>query len=143
MDYFRTSSFHVVDLNDNTVTELISMDDHDVVEMYATPNYLCLHMVIHRNGVPEEDYRKGQIWRIDRQTSHVEFCYDLSNYLFHAFRAADDEQFVFYSDDNVADASQIVVVDPIQRREACLLVPDDLDYTIGTNVDGAPTYLAS
>ncbi|MNY31761.1 hypothetical protein D3C86_1659360 [compost metagenome] len=91
----------------------------------------------------EEDYQKGELWRVHRQTLEQAFCFKISPYSFHRFLTANDNYLVFVSEDRVPDVTEIVFYDLNTKRLAVLnnvYDHDWCDFRLVDNTKGGPAF---
>lgn len=146
-DYIRTKSIWYADLCNNSVSEVLPSGHFDINAIYLAQNYLYILKIVDKDqdGLLNNDYENGEIWRVNRRTHIEEYCFDIGEHNFHGFELASDQFVVFKSEDRIPDVTEIVLVDLKNKRKSTIMniyeSENWFDYRIITDAVGNPTYL--
>lgn len=132
-DYIRVKSIWYINFSSRAKTEVVPFGEFDINEARVMGNYLYYTRITDRDndGLLKNDYFRGQIYRVNLDNFHSEYCCDIEPYYFHGFEAATEEYIVFLSEDRIPDTSEIVFIDLKNKKKAVITNTwdeEEMDY---------------
>jgi hypothetical protein len=143
-NYIRTKALWFADLVNGGIEEIIPYGFYDIKGIHIAQNYLYFVKIFDKDGdglLGEEDYSNGaEIWRLDKFSKTVEFCFDLKDeYIDFTFQTANDDVIVFSWGDEI---TEITFVDLSKKRKSTLLnyYDNEFDFKFVEDEKNNPTH---
>lgn len=150
VNFIRIKSIWYTDLTTGQKVELVPFGEFDINNTYLSKDYLYFIKNIDRDGdgiLSGQDYESGEVWRINRNTNSLEFCFDIGEYNLHFFEVGGERYVIFTSEDTKPDMTEEVVVDLVERKRAVIsslhLPGKEYDYRFIKDATDNPLFLVA